>query len=152
VKRVWATFKHLLSADANHGSRVRASPVVMTLGVDLAEVDREALPAGISSEITYRMPDQSLVIFGSQIHEYGEQYTSKVAIYDHQTRSLRLIDPNRSMFTDTGFIDCAVPIDEDGQFVAATIAVARGFTEHVVPNEMKPGFSRGAAMEFFTLM
>lgn len=92
-----------------------------------------------AAHLVYRMPDQSLVLFGSGIHAYGAQYTSRILYLDATLRSEQSIDLNRAPFSDSGFVKAALPTGNAGEFV-----VARNLIK-LAPGDTRPV---GAALDF----
>jgi hypothetical protein len=135
--------------DPNQRSKVESKPVLLTLDTKLQELARRELPETLLPKLTYELADHSLVVFGSEVHSVGEQFVSTAV---HWTPGGNMWQPqssDRHLFSDVGYIDTAANLGATGRFVAATVAVAKGFPDHLVPNEHSPGFSRGAALEFF---
>lgn len=64
----------------------------------------------------YRMPDQSLVLFGAEHHE---RYKSAVAYVDSKLQSVQKIELiHGAQFYDGKYIGAAAPTGNDGEFVA----------------------------------
>jgi hypothetical protein len=96
---------------------------VLTLNSQFSEVQhiqgKEAPDSAPS--LAYRMPDNSLVLFGRKIHTWGEQYTSAVAKVDSNLKSIEWIEVAHGVYSDTGTIDAAAPTGNSGEFVIARI-------------------------------
>ena len=88
---------------------------VLTLNNVLEEVGRaQRHSVDYFARVAYRLPDQSLILFGSQSHVFGETYTSQIV---HLAAGLaieqRLYLPrNQSPFLDSGSIWAAAPIGD----------------------------------------
>lgn len=76
-------------------------------------------PQGFRSHLAYRMPDRSLVLFGSGTHSVGEQYTSRVIHIDSSLRSSQFLELAREPLYDTGVVRAAAPTQTEGVFAAA---------------------------------
>jgi hypothetical protein len=51
--------------------------VLLTLDSDLHELQRQEALLPLTAGLAYRMPDRSLVLLGSELHDIGERYTSQ---------------------------------------------------------------------------
>ncbi len=129
-------------------SKTSFSLALITLNESLEEVERRDARIPMVSNLSYRMPDNSFVIFGADVHQIGEQYTSQAAHVDESLQVIGKLNPSRAIFSDTGKIYAATPIDSAGRFVIATLAVARGYPDGPVQIDGFPGFTRGAALAF----
>jgi hypothetical protein len=138
-----------LEVDSDAPSGTSFSVALITLNEHLDEMQRQLVQTRTIPNITYRMPDQSLAIFGAETHRVGEQYTSQIGRADANLRDIRTLNPSRATFSDAGMINAAAPCGPIGRFVAASVAVVHGFPEHPSRIERFPEFIRGAALEFF---
>lgn len=140
----------LLGTDDSTPPKAHFSVALITLNERLEEIRRQTLPKKMIPNVTYRMPDQSLVIFGADVHQVGEQYTSQVFHVDASLSRVQSLNPPRANFSDTGQIYTSVPLDSTGRFAMATLAVVKGFPDHPAHVDASPGFLRGAALEFIS--
>jgi hypothetical protein len=138
----------LLSVKQGAPSGGAYSVVLITVDDRLEEISRKVLPTDMVTNVVYRMADQSLVMFGAQVHHVGEEYSSQVGRLDPTGQQVQTISPSRTSFTDTGMIYAAAPAGPAGRFAIATVAIARGYPDHPSKIEGHPGFLRGAALEF----
>jgi len=77
-------------------------------------------PTDFAARFVYRMPDQSLVLFGSSVHLYfGETYRSGVVHVDSSLHEEQSIDLTKSGFLDKGSIWAASPTNNFGEFITA---------------------------------
>jgi hypothetical protein len=143
--QLWGTF---LSA-ASAAGRTFA---LITLDSELRELQRQQTQQALTAGFAYRMPDQSLVLFGSELREVGERYTSQLMHVDAALEQFQILNPPRNVFTDTGAILAAAPYGKAGRFVMASPAVVQGFPVHSREIERFPGFQRGAVLEFVELL
>lgn len=125
--------------------------VLITLDEQLREVHRQEAQPPISGSVTYRMPDHSFVVFGAEVHDIGERYTSQIMHVDPTLQHKRALSPRRGVVSDNGIIYTAVPLGATGRFVAATLAVVKGFSSQPVSVDEAPGFLRGAVLDFIEL-
>ena len=92
----------------------------------------------------YRMPDQSLVLFGAEHHAL---YKSAIAHVDPQLRSAQKIELiHDAQFYDNGFIDAAAPTGNVDEFVAA-----RKLLKHVPGNEVSEEARVGLVLDFIQI-
>jgi hypothetical protein len=109
-------------------------------------------PAFFLTRVAYRMPDRSLVLFGSKVSRSGAIYNSQVAHVSADLKSETDISPLRDAISDGGSIWAATPIRNPGEFAAATMAIARDVT----PDKPEgtgpvPGFRAGAVLDFLQI-
>lgn len=133
---------------ANSAPSVVRHQVLITLDEHLAEVHRQDAQPQIGGNVTYRMPDQSLVVFGAETHDIGERYTSQMMHVDPTLQYKRTLSPRRDTVTDTGMITTAAPLGSSGRFVVVTPAVVKGYPDHPARIDASPGFLRGAVLDF----
>lgn len=90
----------------------------------------------------YRMPDQSLVLFGGELHE---RYKSAVAHLDSKLQSVQKIElVHGAQFYDGSYIGAAAPTGNDGEFVTV-----KPLTKHQ-PDEGRIGLAPvGLSLYFF---
>jgi hypothetical protein len=136
---------------ANSGPSAVRHQVLITLDEHLAKVHRQDAQPQIGGNVTYRMPDQSLVVFGAETHDIGERYTSQIMHVDPTLQHQRTLSPRRDTITDTGMITTAAPLGSSGRFVVVTPAVVKGYPDHPARIDASPGFLRGAVLDFIEL-
>ena len=141
----------VLEANGSTRSKSLSSVELIALNDDLEELRRQTVPRQMVPKVTYRLPNESLLVFGADIHQVGEQYTSQIARFDDRLNSIQVLNPSRTTYSDTGSIDTATPVGTTGRFVSATVAVVRGFPEKPIHIDALPGFLRGAALEFIDI-
>jgi hypothetical protein len=126
---------------------------VLSLDERLEEVSRiQGEPTAYLAEIAYRMPDRSLVLFGSAVHSVGERYSTQLVHVDPTLRQAQRLDLPRDRVQDTGSIWAAAPTRDVGRFVAATRVMARGLdSNHPERFGALPDFKHGAALDFIQL-
>lgn len=97
----------------------------------------------------YRLPDQSLVLFGSHINIFGEDFTSGVIHVDKDLKNTKKIDLEKSGYRDIGTIYAASPSQNPSKFIfSRSFATESG---EVVSDGSKTGFIRGAVINFIRL-
>jgi hypothetical protein len=141
----------LLALDDHSPPRSTFSVALITLNDRLEELQRQRVPKPMVVNVVYRMRDQSLVVFGAEVHQSGERYTSQIARIDATLSHIRTLNPSRALVSDTGMIHTAAPLDSGGRFVAATPGVVKGYPDHPVHIDASPGFLRGAVLDFADL-
>ena len=118
---------------------------MITLNEQLEEIHRTQgkQASNFSINLVYRMPDQSLAMFGRAIHSMGEQYASGIAHVDPTLQSSQKLELAHAPFYDGGSIDAATPTGNVGEFLTA-----RKLLEHQ-PNEGRIGLAPvGIALDF----
>jgi hypothetical protein len=97
--------------------------MAITLDEQLNEIGRvqENHPQDFLMSVAYRMPDRSLVLFGSGIHNRGPRFTSRIVHVDGALQKEQYLEPgpNRSPYRDLGSIWAAAPAGSVGEFVVA---------------------------------
>jgi hypothetical protein len=118
------------------------------LDARLEEVRREQIKhrSDFFANLAYRMPDQSLVLFGRAVHSIGEQYASGIAHVDPTLQTAKKLELLRAPFYDYGSIDAAVPTGNDGEFVTA-----RRLLKHIPGNEVSNEARVGVALDFIQI-
>jgi hypothetical protein len=120
--------------------------VISTLDNQLEETHRVQgdQPSAFNADhLAYRMPDQSLVLFGENLHSSGEQYTSAVAHVDPTLQSAQKLEMVHEPYSDYFVINAATPTGKDGEFV-----IARALLKHQA-NEGRIGLERiGVVLDF----
>lgn len=92
----------------------------------------------------YRMPDQSLVLFGAEHHTL---HKSAIAHVDPQLRSVQKIELiHDAQFYDNGFIDAAAPTGNADEFVTA-----RKLLKHVTRDEVSEEARVGLVLDFIQI-
>jgi len=76
-------------------------------------------PENFISFLAYRLPNQSLVLFGSEIKAGGAQFASRVVSVDAELRTEHVLNLSGGPYYDSGFVKAAVPTGMAGEFVAA---------------------------------
>ena len=124
---------------------------VLTLSNGLEEVGRvQRQSVDYFARVAYRLADQSLIVFGSRSHVYGENYTSEIVHLAAGLLTEKRLDPprNRSPFLDSGSIWAAAPIGEAGEFVSVRgLSLAPDFDDSG-SSGVPQGFRRGVELDF----
>lgn len=124
------------------------SNMLITLDSSLEELRR--VPGkqspDFSTHMAYRMHDQSLILFGSAVHTFGERYASGIVHVDPTLQFAQKLELAHSQFTDGGTVDAAAPTGNNGEFVTA-----RKLLKHQ-PNEGRIGMAPvGVALDFIQI-
>lgn len=144
-------FGSFITTKAGDQRRITRSMVLITLSDDMCEVLRQDAHTAMISNVSYRLPDQSLMMFGAAMHTIGERYSSQVAHLDSGLQRTQALDVRRDTFSDNGMIYAAAPLNSTGRFATATVAVVKGYPDHPVQIAASTGFLRGLALEFLQL-
>ena len=142
----------LLQVYGSFVSNTKAPRVKLSLTEKLDEIERVQgdRPTDFATRRAYRMPDQSLVFFGSSIHSFGAQLRSGMVYADRLLQEDRLMAFDKAGFQDGGTIDAAAPGNQPGEFVTARWV----FTLDPGSNNPEDGasrFRRGAVLNFVQL-
>ena len=78
-----------------------------------------AQPREFVVNLAYRLPDRSLVLFGSAVHDHGVSFTSRIVHVDPTLRAAQFLELARGPFQDSGFVKAASSAGREGEFVAA---------------------------------
>lgn len=101
----------------------RLRSAIITLDDHLVEVSRTGgdYPRNFMANFAYAGPGETLVLFGSTVHDGGANYTSLVVSVDRTLKAERNLElPHaRGPLKDIGFIRAAAPVGGDGEFVVA---------------------------------
>jgi hypothetical protein len=116
----------------------------ITLDDGLAEVQRSEgpYPLKFKSRLAYRLPDQSLLLFGSAIRAGGAQFISRIVHVDRTLHAEQSLDLAHEPFYDNGYVKAAVPTGKHGEFVTA-----RELLKHGPDEESRVG----AALDFIQI-
>jgi len=87
----------------------------------------------------FRMPDRSLLLYGSAVHRFGAIYTTQMVLVDPELRALRRLEFANGSFYDTGQLIAFAPTQQNDEFV-----VARTLLKHAPGSEG----SVGAVIDF----
>jgi hypothetical protein len=100
------------------------NPKLITFDAHFLDIRRieGAYPLDFDPHLVYRLSDQSLVIFGSGIHNmFGSPFKSRVVHADYSLHSGGSINFDGGPITDFGFVGAAAPTGRPGEF-----AIVRG--------------------------
>lgn len=98
----------------------------ITLSDQLKEIQRVQgkQASNLSDKLAYRMPDQSLVLFGTVSHSVkGDK--SAIAHVDPTLQSAQKLELIHAPLMDNFSIDAATPTGNDGEFVTARMVMSR---------------------------
>jgi hypothetical protein len=115
---------------------------VFTFDSHLRETSRQSgsAPTRFAPNVIYRMPDQSLIFFGSQVKLIEGSVTSGIRHVNKDLTKEETIRVDQEGFSDSGSIWAAAPTSNPKQF-----AVARTFAPSLAVRE------RGAVIDFINL-
>lgn len=125
------------------------SKLIISLSPNLEELGRieGTRPDDFVPRAVYRMRDQSLAIFGSTIHSFGERLRSSIASIDPLLQKQKILTFENDGFVDSGYVSAVATANNSDEFV-----VVRPFA-FVERENMKSGNSdlqskRGAVVNF----
>lgn len=104
-------------------------------------------PADFVAHLIYRKPDQSLVLFGSSVHTFGERLRSGIVHVDRLLQTEYSLDFDRDGLFDGGSIGAATPTKNSGEYALARSLVTLGKGDKY-SGDIEPGFKRGAVLNF----
>jgi hypothetical protein len=107
-----------------------------------------AYPSNFATRIAYRMPDRSLVLFGSSVNASATTYHSRIVHEASDLQSASGLDLPREKIEDAGSIWAAAPASNLGEFAVATMAVARGVNSTATKYFRANDFKKGAVLDF----
>jgi len=102
------------------GGKAFVAPELLTLDLNLNVVKREQgdhISSFIANDV-YRLSDDSLIMFGSGLHDDGPQYSSRVSWIRADLKSESYLDLAKEPFYDSGYIAAVVPTSVPGEFAA----------------------------------
>ena len=132
-------------SDTHDTGEGRSSTVLIDLDPQLREQRRVALPPDIIPNISFRLRDQTILIFGSTLHTFGETYTSLVTRVNTSGKVLSKLTPTFGSLYDTGRIDTASPV-VDSKFAFAIRTASRDAASLSELSHNRPGSLKGAAI------
>ena len=130
-------------------SKSQQPPVTVMLNDKFEEIKKTQgnHPANFASWLVFRLPDQSLVFFGSSVHSYGESLRSGIILVDRSLQEERSLSLEKIGFLDAGTIWAAAPTQKPGEFVTATFLAKNGQLD-ITSNDI---FARGAVLNFIQI-
>jgi hypothetical protein len=135
------------------GSNIKPPRMVIALNNKFEEIQRVQgdQPANFGANLVYRMPDKSYVFFGTSIHSLGERLRSGIVHVDGALQSEQYSTSfDKDHFSDMGSIGAAIPIKNSDEFLIGRSLVRLGDGEKN-PNDIYPGFVRGAVLNLMQL-
>ena len=97
----------------------------------------------------YRLPDQSLMLFGSNINRFSNGYTAGVIHVDNELKNTKKIDLEKSGYLGGSSIYAASLSQKPSEFVIArSLSTENGESS---PDGSEAGFIRGAVINFIRL-
>lgn len=126
----------------------------VTYGDTLEEIDQShRRSADYFARVAYRLPDHSLVVFGSRSQVLGGGYASQIVYLTSGLFTEQRIDPpgNRSPFLDSGSIWAAGADGSAFSFITArSLSLMDGSSNNLLRG-MPPQFKSGAVLDFVQL-
>lgn len=115
---------------------------------EIAHVDD---PSGekYSPRFIFRMPDKSLISFGTGVHSFGRMYRAEGVRVDSSFKNRQTISLEQEEVDNAGQVLGAVQAGDDGVFlVAKAIVTKASMADSAGGMEESPGFRRGLLLEF----
>jgi hypothetical protein len=123
---------------------------IVALDDRLAEVSRIEgdYPRNFLANFAYNAQGESIVLFGSTVHDSGANYTSLVVSVDRSLQAGRNFELPyaRGPFKDIGFIRAAAPCGGADKFVVARSVLAVGSDD--LTEAARPKMKRGLALDY----
>ena len=122
----------------------------ITLNSDLKEIDRITEPHEIGeANMVYRLPDQSLIMFGDKHDKDCTYYQARVAIVDSKLKNEKTVLLGKGL--ESYWIQAGIPSDKSDEFISVRSATKHSNLGADATDEQLAEIRLGVGLDFISL-